>query len=172
LIRNNSPSIFTFHSNTGDSVLSFLQEFQRNSLLTNANLDFSAIYPPRFPHFMTNIWPMLTTINSIKIEGDALDSIQCEHFDLAKPLLASARILHTKFVFSVIKIAKTCVVQWGRIKKRSFYFKITSMRIRSIAQTLSYCLASRLECFSIGKPNFRHPTQGFFNDSVLRAVGL
>jgi hypothetical protein len=123
LIRNNSPSIFTFHSNTGDSVLSFLQEFQRNSLLTNANLDFSAIYPPRFPHFMTNIWPMLTTINSIKIEGDALDSIQCEHFDLAKPLLASARILHTKFVFSVIKIARTCVVQWGRIKKKKFLFQ-------------------------------------------------
>jgi hypothetical protein len=50
---------------------------------------------------MVMFWPLFTTINSIKIETIALDDMQCEYFDLAKPLLAAARILYSLFVFSL-----------------------------------------------------------------------
>jgi hypothetical protein len=52
---------------------------------------------------MTNLWPLFTTINSIKVDSSTLDCIQCEHHDLTKPLLASARILHSTLFFFVIR---------------------------------------------------------------------
>jgi hypothetical protein len=54
---------------------------------------------------MTNLWPLFATINSIKIEGDAVDAIQSEQHDLTAPMMASARILYAEFVFPVIGVA-------------------------------------------------------------------
>jgi hypothetical protein len=54
---------------------------------------------------MTNFWPLFTDIKSLKFDSATFDWIQCEHFDLAAPLLSSARILHTELFFTVIKAA-------------------------------------------------------------------
>jgi hypothetical protein len=98
-IRLTHKSIF---SNCDNAVIRFLQEFQRNSLLTNVNLNLisSICNPERFPQFMTNLWPLFTHIKAIKFDSATLEAIQCEHFELAKPLLASARILHAELVVS------------------------------------------------------------------------
>jgi hypothetical protein len=77
-----------------------MQEFQHNSLLTNVNLRFGYYNLDCLPQFMAIFWPLFTNINSIKIEAGALDDMQCAHFDLAKPLLASARIIRSTLVFS------------------------------------------------------------------------
>jgi hypothetical protein len=50
--------------------------------------------------FMTTILPLITSINSIKIEDrDVFPVLLDKYWDLAKPLLASARVLYIRRFF-------------------------------------------------------------------------
>jgi hypothetical protein len=80
------------------SVIAFLQEFQPNSLLTNVNLECSEFLLQNMANFLP-----LVTVNSIKFNSydlKLLDQVQCEYFELAIPLLTSARILIARLVFT------------------------------------------------------------------------
>jgi hypothetical protein len=84
--------------NYNESVLAFLQKFQQNSLLDNVNLCF---YDCLNVLLQMMTLPLFTNINSIEINRSVvLDQLQSEYFELAIPMLASARILIAKLVFT------------------------------------------------------------------------
>jgi hypothetical protein len=80
-------------SNFDEPVAAFLQQFQRNSLLTNVNLDFKDCLD-FLPQIMTNFVPLFTNINSIEIDSDNLAVLdQLQSAELAIPMFTSARVL-------------------------------------------------------------------------------
>jgi hypothetical protein len=108
----------------GESVIAFVQEFQRNSLLTNVNLYFNNCLDSVL-EIMTNLLPLFTNINSIGIDSknscrDVLDQLQCEYSELAIPMLTSARIL----------FAKLFAVSTGKLNNYDFFILIISYNCR------------------------------------------
>jgi hypothetical protein len=93
----NSNGSLSFFSYFNQSVLGFLQEFHRKSLLTNVELN---LVKTNFDsNALTQLVPLLTNINKLNllfhIDIEAL--IQKEY---SKAMLASARILIIQYVFS------------------------------------------------------------------------
>jgi hypothetical protein len=88
-------TISPLFSSLDESVITFLKEFQSNSLLTNVNLTFyegddSAIVST----ILTKILPLFDGITSINIRhAEVLTLLGDEYSQIAKPMLKSARFL-------------------------------------------------------------------------------
>jgi hypothetical protein len=96
---------FDFDSST----IGFLGEFQKNSLLSNVNLDFNRCNAEDVLAFLTKILPMITSINSIEALGrtstNSLLGLLVNKFSsLSKTMLTSARVLNTWSAFSTKKL--------------------------------------------------------------------
>jgi hypothetical protein len=97
-LRNNKIKLSYFD----DSVLRFLQEFQQNSLLTNVKVRFAKIRNRSadvLVRIMTNVMPLLTSIDSIAICTKASANIQRlfqnnEYSALTKKIFGSTRFLY------------------------------------------------------------------------------
>jgi hypothetical protein len=89
-----------------NSIIGFLQEFRRKSLLSNVNLAFpyptQNYAPGALSAIMTNIMPLLATTSIISIFMDGIDLMDLflnEYSQVAMPIFASARSLHFKSGF-------------------------------------------------------------------------
>jgi hypothetical protein len=102
-------TILSFISYYDQSVLGFLQKFNRNSLLTNVNLTLKGENRPKFDamsEMMTQLLPSITSIESLTSECKQNNpALLQEHSDM----LTSARILIDWSGFiSIIKL--TCKI--------------------------------------------------------------
>jgi hypothetical protein len=118
-----SISASFYFSHFDASVLSFLKEFQRNSLLANVNLnlayvnsanDLNALPSPQFMLLMANVVPLLTNINLINVVGNnvLLDLMEKGNAELTFRMLASARVLHAWSGFHIRNITN----DWTRVR--------------------------------------------------------
>jgi hypothetical protein len=85
-------------SHVDDSVIHFLKEFERNSLLTNVNITFHHFSGDWMLAFLTKVVPLFTSINCLDIYGCVWNSnvrllLEEEYREFTMPMLTSARIL-------------------------------------------------------------------------------
>jgi hypothetical protein len=96
-------SFATSYFNNLNPIVDFLQELQQNSLLTDVNVVFqqcNSIDSKAVLAFLATILPLITSINSITLEyTDLFPVLLDKYWDLAKPMLASARVLYLKRFF-------------------------------------------------------------------------
>jgi hypothetical protein len=79
------------------SVFSFLEEFHQKSLFTNVNLFLHYKHAHVFTEVVANIVPMITSVESIILDGnEILNIFQKERPEITKKLLTSARFLFAR----------------------------------------------------------------------------